>query len=223
MIATLKQQGLNLEMDGSSSSKSEVLLSPESSPPQANSQGNHSNSTMNTRGPRVDTNWLRQITCEIVKDMNRYGLSVIDGLYAKLGLQSLSEAILNEVTDLYHKNPRVFRDGGLVRDVLPSNEVVRSDKVVWFRGNEQTCRNINFLIRTIDTIVFMCSMITEEPNPIRKCAIRSRTKAMVACYPGNQSRYVKHVDNPQGDGRCITCIYYLNKNWTEVREQEKES
>lgn len=37
-------------------------------------------------------------------------------------------------------------------------------------------------------------------------------QAMVACYPGNETGYIHDINSPNGDGRCMTCIYYLNKN-----------
>lgn len=40
---------------------------------------------------------------------------------------------------------------------------------------------------------------------------------MVACYPGLGTRYVKHVDNPNGDGRVITATYYLNQHWDAAK------
>jgi hypoxia-inducible factor (prolyl hydroxylase) len=36
---------------------------------------------------------------------------------------------------------------------------------------------------------------------------------MVTCYPGNNSRYIAHIDNPDNNGRVLTCIIYLNKYW----------
>lgn len=36
---------------------------------------------------------------------------------------------------------------------------------------------------------------------------------MLAIYPSNGTHYVKHIDNPMKDGRCITAIYYCNQNW----------
>ena len=77
------------------------------------------------------------------------------------------------------------------------------------------------ILRMIFKVVPLC--LFKNPYFIfneRKCIFSrangvfiSQQQAMVACYPGQSTAYVRHVDNPNGDGRCITCIYYLNQNW----------
>ena len=41
--------------------------------------------------------------------------------------------------------------------------------------------------------------------------ISTRSRAMVTCYPGNNSHYTKHYDNAIGNGRKLTTILYLNE------------
>ena len=45
-------------------------------------------------------------------------------------------------------------------------------------------------------------------------AVDLRSKPMLAVYPGNGSRYITHVDNPDGNGRMLTCLFYLNACWS---------
>ncbi|CAB1455334.1 unnamed protein product [Pleuronectes platessa] len=138
----------------------------------------------------------------IVPCMNKHGICVVDNfLGAETGL-----GILDNVKAL-HKTGR-FTDGQLVSQKSDSTKDIRGDKITWIEGREAGCEKIRFLMSRMDDLIRHCN------GKLGNYTINGRTKAMVACYPGNGTGYVRHVDNPNGDGRCVTCIYYLNKDWS---------
>ncbi|KAG9266431.1 hypothetical protein AMEX_G19057 [Astyanax mexicanus] len=141
----------------------------------------------------------------IVPCMNKHGICVVDNF---LG-EDLGLAVLEEVRSLYLTGD--FTDGQLVSQRSDSTKDIRGDKITWIEGKERGCEKIAFLMSRMDDLVRHCN------GKLGNYRINGRTKAMVACYPGNGTGYVRHVDNPNGDGRCVTCIYYLNKCW-DVKE-----
>ncbi|XP_034040204.1 egl nine homolog 1 [Thalassophryne amazonica] len=137
----------------------------------------------------------------IVPCMNKHGICVVDNfLGAETGM-----GVVENVKSLY-KTGR-FTDGQLVSKKSDSTKDIRGDKITWVEGKEPGCENIRFLMSRMDDLIRHCN------GKLGNYTINGRTKAMVACYPGNGTGYVRHVDNPNGDGRCATCIYYLNKDW----------
>lgn len=168
---------------------------------------NHSSSYSLTHQNLNRDNVLKDLNkyCQIIlKDMNKYGFCVIDDF-----LQN-GDLILNEVTFLYKKG--FFQPGQVVNIKANSNsKLIRGDRITWVEGNEQICCNIGFLVRILDSIITRCNNIAF--GEFQKYRITRRTKAMIACYPSNYTKYVRHVDNPNNDGRCITSIYYLNKDY----------
>ncbi|CDQ61377.1 unnamed protein product [Oncorhynchus mykiss] len=137
----------------------------------------------------------------IVPCMNKHGICVVDNfLGEETGL-----SILEDVRAL-HKTGK-FTDGQLVSQRSDSTKDIRGDKITWTEGREPGCEKVAFLMSRMDDMVRHCN------GKLGNYRINGRTKAMVACYPGDGTGYVRHVDNPNGDGRCVTCIYYLNKDW----------
>lgn len=140
-----------------------------------------------------------------VKDLNNYGMFVIDSF---LGSER-GDLVYEEVVNLHKAG--LFKEGQLVRNDT-QNRDIRGDEIIWLIGNEPQCPNIRYLITEIDRIVITSNKLKNN-GKLGQYRIDGRTKAMVACYPGNGAHYVKHVDNPNKDGRVLTAIYYLNKNW----------
>ncbi|XP_038154529.1 prolyl hydroxylase EGLN2 [Cyprinodon tularosa] len=155
--------------------------------------------------PPSGTGWSSERVAKqyIIPCMKHYGICVKDNF---LGTQ-LGDRVLGEVEVLNQSGK--FRGGQLVSQKSIPSRSIRGDQIAWVKGNEPGCHNIGTLMAYIDEAV----MYSAANGQLGNCIINGRTKAMVACYPGNGAGYVRHVDNPNGDGRCITCIYYLNKNW----------
>ncbi|XP_063793783.1 prolyl hydroxylase EGLN2 isoform X2 [Pseudophryne corroboree] len=137
----------------------------------------------------------------IVPCMMYYGICVKDHF---LG-ETLGSQVLSEVEFLNRSGK--FRDGQLVSQRTIPSKNIRGDQIAWVEGKESGCESIGTFMSRIDEVIMHCS------GKLGNYIINGRTKAMVACYPGNGMGYVRHVDNPNRDGRCLTCIYYLNQNW----------
>ncbi|XP_042673144.1 egl nine homolog 1 [Centrocercus urophasianus] len=137
----------------------------------------------------------------IVPCMNKHGICVVDDFLGK----ELGGMVAQEVRALHHTGR--FTDGQLVSQKSDSSKDIRGDKITWVEGKEPGCQTIRLLMNSMDDLIRHCN------GKLGNYRINGRTKAMVACYPGNGTGYVRHVDNPNGDGRCVTCIYYLNKDW----------
>lgn len=163
--------------------------------------------------PKLPTSkWLQRMCNSVIHDLNTFGICVIDDF---LG-QERGTMVLDEVRSLYFEG-RLFREGQLVSERGLSGRVIRGDQIVWLEGTEPQCPMVGFLVRTLDSIITRCNR-SPRGGLLREYRINQRTKAMIACYPGCGTHYVKHVDNPNKDGRCITSIYYLNKDW-DVKTQ----
>ncbi|KAK7104464.1 hypothetical protein V1264_019177 [Littorina saxatilis] len=173
-------------------------------------------SAMAPQGATLDTNAYVDILKSrfsviaqyVVKCLNTYNLCVIDGFLGEV----TGKEILGEVNQLHHLG--IMQKGQLVHShaSTSASDNIRGDVITWVDGRENICENIQYLVSCMDAVVKNCSSLLEGYT------INERTKAMVACYPGNSTGYVRHVDNPNSDGRCITCIYYLNQNWDVRRD-----
>jgi len=154
---------------------------------------------------------LINLTVEVlIEHLTEFGACVIDDF---LG-EEMGNKVLEDI--LQFEN---FKHGELASSrEMASNDNheekhnIRGDMITWTDGTTPSCLGIRHLIQVLDAIVITANRQVNNGG-LGDYRIKGRTKAMVACYPGGGSHYVTHIDNPNRDGRCITAIYYINKNW----------
>uniref|UniRef100_A0A158Q8L7 hypoxia-inducible factor-proline dioxygenase n=1 Tax=Elaeophora elaphi TaxID=1147741 RepID=A0A158Q8L7_9BILA len=152
---------------------------------------------------------LKCIADHAVKCLNDYGWAIVDNF---LG-QNYSCHIHREMNYLYNRG--VFKPGQLMETRVNSNsQNIRSDEVYWFDSSDERVR----VAVTVRLLVAMIDSIIVHFNGRIPYEINGRSRAMLAIYPSNGTHYVKHIDNPMKDGRCITAIYYCNHNWNVERD-----
>uniref|UniRef100_A0A3B3W2Q6 hypoxia-inducible factor-proline dioxygenase n=1 Tax=Poecilia latipinna TaxID=48699 RepID=A0A3B3W2Q6_9TELE len=125
-----------------------------------------------------------------------HGFCYVDGLLGDLA----GSAVLDQVVEMHRSGQ--LQDGRLAGSIPGvSRKSIRGDQIAWVSGAERGCEAISFLLNLIDRLISVCA------SRLGDKAIRERSKAMVACYPGNGAGYVKHVDNPNRDGRLLSTVY----------------
>ncbi|XP_006812516.1 prolyl hydroxylase EGLN3-like [Saccoglossus kowalevskii] len=144
-----------------------------------------------------------------IRNMTQRGFSIIDNFCKKCDPRK----ILEDVKRL--QDTGVFKDGRLSGGRTSGDAskqktelALRGDKITWLHGNEDEYPHIKLLVDSIDSLVAKFNLFSQG-----QFVIGGRTKIMATCYPGGGSGYIRHVDNPNEDGRHVTCLFYLNENW----------
>lgn len=119
---------------------------------------------------------LDEICRNMIRDMNSYGVCVVDNFLGK----EKGEAVLREVLNMYSAG--LFKDGQLVSNKASANDLktIRGDQITWLDGKEQQCQNIGALISRVDAIIMRANKMHNN-GKIGNYTINGRTKVSILC------------------------------------------
>eukprot|EP00966_Prymnesium_polylepis_P165957 3836251-Prymnesium_polylepis.1 len=156
----------------------------------------------------------RQQTVDAGHSLNTDGVAIVDGLLGAPAIDNLLRGVL----ELHGSDASPFvagKTGGGPNGggQKYAESVVRGDHIaVLGDGEESRVPGLDALLRRADE--FVEGMARAAVPALRR--VTSRSRPMLACYPGNGARYVRHLDNPGGErsnGRLLTLLVYLNAEW----------
>jgi len=156
---------------------------------------------------------LHDLCDGVIANLATHNFAVID----KFIEEGLLSQVLGEVRQLYY-DTAVFQPGQfshITGLAMEADKKIRGDLVTWIDSSSHPqMKHLLLAVQHTDELIALMS----NDRRLLDCNIRSRSSVMVASYPGNGTRYKRHVDNPCGDGRKLTTILYLNKNYVASRD-----
>lgn len=159
---------------------------------------------------------IQDLSDRILCDLDTRNFSVIDNFVD----EHLAAQILSEIRKLYGESSS-FQPGQLSQlkqkpgVAAEPQKNVRGDLVTWVdSASYPEMKYLLAAVRLTDEII----AVMGNDQRLAACNIKSRSSIMVACYPGQGTRYKRHVDNPSSDGRKLTTILYLNEHYDSSRD-----
>lgn len=114
---------------------------------------------------------MEQMCVNVVKDMDKYGVCVLDDFMG----EEKGRLVLQEVLKMHTRG--VFRDGQLVSSTGRQNDLktIRGDQIAWIDGNENYCKNIGHLITQVDSLIMRANKMMDN-GKLGSYNINGRTK-----------------------------------------------
>eukprot|EP00759_Apiculatamorpha_spiralis_P022183 PhF_6_TR26517/c0_g1_i1/m.38343/K09592/EGLN, HPH; hypoxia-inducible factor prolyl hydroxylase len=154
---------------------------------------------------------ITSLHSKAIEDLNTRTFSVLDGF---LG-QEFASALRGEIQ-------RLNDSGTLSPGELAAEEgfwktrydaTKRNDLVKWIYTEDQM-KDLPSTRQYCEAIKEFVGVLKPHIESLAKVPSLENTTIMLALYPGGGSRFIRHIDNPNRNGRVLTCVYYLNENWT---------
>ena len=156
--------------------------------------------------------WLMDDSlAEIDERLNDENFVVVDGFLPREDVIKLKREV-KRAHETGHMTPGVLAGGKAGNATQYTMKHVRGDHVGWFSGTEADIgwELLPAAMKKTDTLVNELGKLGGECSHVS-----SRSQAMCSVYPGGGARYVRHVDNPDQNGRLVTALIYLNESWEE--------
>lgn len=137
----------------------------------------------------------------LARHLTAHGYLVLDSFIAG----DAAEQLERHVHRLHDEG--ILRPGEIAGD-QSTWRTSRGDMVTSMPSKDPRCPSLAQHVSAVDAL---CAAL--KPHVPELAAYSGRSQPMLAVYPGQSTSYPRHVDNPDGNGRILTCIIYLNSEW----------